>query len=117
MKNIVTKFAGKLGLATAADLDAKDRKISSLEQHLVDLQCEIEGLEQGLSNLETNGMEVDSEKIVRDGLDLIGDVSEFVDPYSIDIEGVVSGLDLDDHIDTENIAREVLDHISRILAK
>lgn len=117
MKNAIARIAGKLGLATVEQIKTRDRKIASLEQHLVDLQCEIGGLEQGLSNLETDGPAIDSEQIVRDGLDAIGDVSEFVDPFALDLDGVIGGLDLDEHIDTDAVAREVLDHISKILAR
>lgn len=117
MQNVISKIANKLGLATVEQIKQRDRKIASLEQHIVDLQCEVAGLEGGLTNLETNGLKIDHETIVREGLNRIGDISEFVDPFAIDFDGVIGGMDLDDHIDTESVAREVLDHISRVLAR
>lgn len=116
MKNAIARIAGKLGLATVEQIKDRDRKIASLEQHLVDLQCELTGLESGVANLEA-ASDPDPATIVRDGLDAIGDVSEFVDPFALDLDGVIGGLDLDDHIDTDAVAREVLDHISKILAR
>ena len=116
MKNVIAKIANKLGLATVEQIKDRDRRIASLEQHLIDLQCELTGLEGGVSALEASA-DPDPATIVREGLDAIGDIAEYVDPFSLDLDGVIGGLDLDDHIDTDAVAREVLDHISKILAR